>query len=262
MKKTLITLLALASVASAQTPLPLLPDEGSQFLQKRGTYEWYEKNWESLSIGGMKPVTDELIKNSLKQNPELLNTGWRWSSGNRNDPWNGASKAKDNDYFNFTSVSHYRGIFMLATRKVSDLLTQSNEVLTSLTVSFKASGQSEIGFSAWVWDDLQDLEGESMPITLINETKQLNIGNNVVNTFTKEGLSLDANQTILFLWNAYDSYTEEELENMEKAIRVDNSITALSSSYTTAAIVPEPATTTLSLLALAGLAARRRRAAH
>lgn len=253
MKKTLITLLALASVASAQTPLPLLPDlkTQSEYLHKNSSYnkEWHTNN----CIGGNLSVTSNIINENITNSPILLDTGWRWALGNRNS--GGSNFIPGENSFQFICERGYNGIFVVATRKVSDLLTQPNEVLTSLTISFKASGQSDIGFSAWLWDG-------SQATTLIKETKTLNVDNDIVNTFTEEGLSLDANQTILFLWNECYDFTKLENASRVNVVSVDNSITALSSSYTTAAIVPEPTTTTLSLLALAGLAARRRRAAH
>lgn len=249
MKKSLITLLALSSVASAEAPPPLLPDfTGFTWLQKPSTdYAFWNQD-----IGGNGSVDADLMLNNLKHVAGLAlhETGWRWNTGKLNYSGNDVDfiKAEDGSYtnaFNFTSKYAYKGVFVVASRKLSDFLTLPNEVLSSLTISFKASGQSDIGFSAWVWDGTQ-------ATALIEETKTLNVGDGAVNAFTVGDLSLNSDMTLLFLWNECYDGTDVNGKNM-------NAITDLSSSYTTT-IIPEPTTATLSLLALAGFAVRRRRA--
>lgn len=252
MKKTLITLLALASVASAETPLTLLPDFTSFTWLQKPTTDY--KYWNQV-IGGNGSVDAVLMTNNLKHVAgwPLHETGWRWNTGKLNYPGdvNKCDFIKDETGnkvgFSFKGLSDYMGTFAVATRKLSDLLEPDVEKLTSLSISFVATGQQDIGFSAWVWDGTQ-------ATALIEEKKNLNVGNGKENVFTKNDLSLSSDMTILFLWNAYSETNTDETNTDTK-----NEITSLTSSYTTK-IIPEPATATLSLLALACLAARRRRA--
>lgn len=168
----------------------------------------------------------------------LLETGWYWAAADLNKPGNDFVFNDAGDGFKIIGRQAHMGEFVVATCELSDLLTQPGETLTSLSISFNAVGQSDIGFSAWIWDGTK-------ATTLIAETKSLNVGNGVVNEFKVEDLSLGSDKTILFLWN-------------ESSGGETNTISSLTSSYTSAT-VPEPTTATLSLLALAGLAARRRR---
>lgn len=242
MKKTAITLFALAGIVMGETPITLIPTfSGAVQLPKiDATYTGWDQD-----IGGKNnTVTSAVMTNNLTNNigQPMLSTGWYWNAANLNNPgedFDFTTDADNNkDGFSFIGRQGYNGEFVVATRKLSDIITQPDSVLTSITLSFYATGQSDISFSAWVWDG-------STATELIGDTRNLHVGDNVKNEFVVDDISLTKDQTLLFIWN-------------ESSAGQTNKITALRSSYTTATI-PEPTTATLSLLALAGLAARRRR---
>ena len=119
-----------------------------------------------------------------------------------------------------------------------------NVTTTALTMSFTPT--ANIAVSVWCFDK------NTESITLLQGRTQAD--KDVPATVTVDQLSLNDNQMFVFAWSS-SAVTDWSTGDTE--ITVKN--IALNATTSATPSVPEPATATLSLMALAGLAARRRR---
>ena len=236
MKKTLITLLALAGVATAET-LTFLPslNAGCTHVSEEprpsgitGDTELIAKS--TISAAAVKAYMTSTVGSAL------LEEGWHWGLANMDND-NASDFVKDSDTgFTFRGRAAYGGEFVLATVDVGSLLkNESNVYVDSITLSFDVTEKNSLYFSAWTWDSTTQ-EAKSLIALQANPAEYEG---------TIENISLTSKDKVLFIFGS------------DSGGKI-NTIANIQSSYTTATI-PEPATATLSLLALAGLAARRRR---
>lgn len=228
MKKTLTALLVMACCTAGAETLTLLPALDSATRIDSQPTSWNE------GIGNSGISADAVAACLTTSTSPLLESGWHWGLANTDD-----DKPEDltmsETGFSFYGRRNYGGEYVAATVKVEDLLGGEEGVVSSITISFDATVQTSMTFSAWVWD--------GTTATALIEAG--NPGTSFAETVT--GLSLEAGNTLLFVYG-------------DNSGGGANTISNLTSSYTLATVtVPEPATATLSLLALAGLAARRRR---
>ena len=228
MKKTIITLLALAGAAMAETPLTLLPDLSAGATRHDSIVDG------NLGNGG---ITADSLATTLKGNggASFLTTGWHWGLDNGDSGFT-TDLTIDSSKTGFTIKGRYNydGEYMLASVNVGELLAgNTDEYVDSITIKFDVTAQNSLTFSAWSWNGTTATEviTKGAPAAATNITKDV---------------VLTSNDTLLFVFGT------------NAGNGAANTIANLTSSYTTAP-VPEPATATLSLLALAGLAARRRR---
>ena len=118
-----------------------------------------------------------------------------------------------------------------------------NVTTTALTMSFTPT--ANIAVSVWCFDK------ETESITLLKDRTQAN--KNVAATVTVDQLSLNDHQMFVFAWSS------SATGGLTGGSDITVSDIALNATTSATPSVPEPATATLSLMALAGLAARRRR---
>ena len=232
MKKTLITLLAVSGLAAADTLDPFLPPLSNPLEIGNTGYEYEDVMSWKTSIGHDSVSAADMTHNlSGSIGDAILNTGWYWGDADRINPYSSFSIAPGGFEF---SANDQLGAFVIATRKLSDFLNEG-DTLTSLTIGFSTWSAASVGFTAWVWDG-------SSATKLTSDTNG--------DSYTYNNLALGADQTILFLWN---SAGEGNL------VYSFSSSCEITKAEVPGDAVPEPTTATLSLLALAGLAARRRR---
>ena len=221
MKKTLITLMALAGIAAAETlTFEVERDQNAvtfEFNEATAqevltlTYtDWTYSGSGSNSVGSWQSPANEAYQNSFSPDAQLR--------GNTTDSWT----------MNFTVTNN----------------TEEEITLTQFTFDAYAINGNGTDKTATVPVTLT-LAGITTNITLDfagrTTTGTLDLaGNNAITIGANETVSLALTMTA---GNGYNTYS---------------GITAGSVTYGN--LIPEPATATLSLLALAGLCARRRRA--
>lgn len=235
MKKTIAISMAFASVALADsvTLLPQLNDITNISDSKVNDVSW---------IGGKDGstfetlISAEAIANNIVSDYGrcMQTTGWYGSTDNLHTGATlGFAVAPSKDGFSFTERGAYGGTFVMASVEVAELLSGSEGTVESFTLSFMATSTT-LNFSAWSWNGSQATE-------LVANAA---VSTTSVNTYKVDVVPEDS-KTLLFYFHGtgYGSTA---------------SVSALTSSADVN-LVPEPTTASLSLLALCGLAARRRR---
>ena len=219
MKKTLITLIALAGVASADTVL-------------------FDFDAADLTAADLKTVTlsdlDSGIDAIISTNGTLV--GGDWSNAPDNNTV--ATPADDSAEYDFIKSS---GKNTPLTLTFSGLTAGSKYDITIATgVPFEGAGG---------WNTLAPEEG----FTYTSVTKTVSSG---TSTLTSLDNQVNVKEVATFKFTGVTAN-----ESGEIAFKIATPYGVHTPSFNSAAIalVPEPATATLSLLALAGLAARRRR---
>ncbi len=258
MKKTIITLFALSGVAAAE---PFLPDLLNQ--DKSLNIDWltYTAGLNGLTGNDSSKLTEADVTDFFKKATNLTASGWHAQIGgaqNGGDPYGVGKESiaesevyvSAEDAFSFHGRQAYGGEIVACSVSASSLISEK-DVVSSLTLGFSTEATTnKIVFTLWAWDgkNATSLMGGATvnSETLDNDALAYEFsGNTKSNTISIAGLSLDKDDTIIAVWGASSAGTVY-------------TVSGLTSTYTTAPI-PEPATATLSLLALAGLAARRRR---
>ncbi len=244
MKKTLITLLALAGVAIASEPVTFNTNttitlSNAAILGEHTT----SMKWEVIDS---KTEAETSLTNLLKEETYSVlttNNAWYCFSGEAN------TSVEDGDY-SFTNDTHVlgkktggnQGTLLTYTLNVSELFSSSytadyEQTITGVTFTTTTSSLGDNYYTAFVISS----DGTA---TCLREGVG---GNSLSNTtLSASNLELSADDKLMILYRQGNN--------------TKTTITGLSIAATgSAALIPEPTTATLSLLALAGLAARRRR---
>ena len=240
MKKTLITLIALAGVASAaeqfETSKSITLSEASALGSHTAAFKWSDIKTQTSAATQLESLLGETDYSVL-----TTNDSWYYFSADTNEA---SSKAS----YSYTDSSHViqkgsgNATVLTYTLDVSELLSSSfsadySQTITDLTFTTTTSSIGDCYYTAFAISEGGDVK--CLTANGINNVKA-----NVA--FTVENVELSATDKILVLYRQGDANA--------------TTITGLQiGAEGTAVLIPEPATATLSLLALAGLAARRRR---
>ena len=249
MKKTLITLLALAGAAAADSTPITLPANSDFTWIKGNTFNVTEtvpapteQNPDATTnvvhnIASTSIVTDNIEK--LADNVTDM-TGWFGGTGQHHtqtDTYDNNVYGQDISIISSSSFS-FKSRPALSGEYVA-LGVELTEAADSITLTF--ANDKKVGYSLWSYDGTTATE-------LVAFTGPTAAG---TTTVTYDASTIAADSTIFAIWSANPSQGEKGNTLI--------TVSEIGLSYTAALGVPEPATATLSLLALCGLAARRRR---
>ena len=231
MKKTIITLLAICGVAGAA---PLTLPGTDDFTWIAGS------NASGIGTGSSAAIIQNLAAAITADNIGNTDlTGWFGGTGQayaqNNYPTDIAITATNS--FTFVSSSTLDGEYVA-------LGVSLEETASAITLTF--SNDKKAGYSLWSYD------ATTSTATELIATTGLTTAGTVEATYN----TADVNPSTLFVvWTANPSTGAESNGTLV-------TISDIALNYTAAPVtpsIPEPTTATLSLLALAGLAARRRR---
>ena len=258
MMKTLFTFFALAAAATAgDITLSVMP--GTNFSvndnivkQQPASEETGTPAWVELGFGS---VTLDNLQTDFTNAPTLQNEGYHFFTANGTNQGAFASFYFQDGIVKLTGRKQAlnQDVFYSAVTSVSSILRNQYQTsdLTSLTLTLK--GQSDNGVSAGWGLYRLDASGTLTAISEIRGGKDLSssaVGTNeYTSTITLSQTQLDALQ---------DGDKLVALFRVQNSAALSLQVKNLTYAATTA---PEPTTATLSLLALVGLAARRRRKA-
>lgn len=241
MKKTIFALLVLAGMASAvEVITDIMPTSytwKSYSVSEGETSKWVDVGWNSLTT------------TNLNTDFSLLGIT---SSGGYGFNEEGIAQASTGQITitggtlvltGRSGAAHVDTLFAQIVDVSSLLGNYTADNLTALTLNVDYTRST----SADGWVGLYILDGDNN-LTAISEVK-----NNSLKTNTSGSVSIELTETQL---NGVDDSDKLVVLLRDGSAGYATTITTLS---TTAVLVPEPTTATLSLLALAGLAARRRR---
>ncbi len=234
MKKTLITLLALAGAAVAADSTPITLPGSDDFKWIAGS------NAAGIGTGATAEIVQKLATAITASNIGNTDTvGWFGGTGqsyNANAYGSDISITSSNS-FSFKARGGLSGEYVA-------LGVSLEETASAITLTF--SNDKKASYSLWSYDATTSTATELIATTGLTTAGTVDVTYNTA----------DVNPSTLFvIWNANPS---TGAETGGTSITVSN----IGLKYTAAPAapaVPEPATATLSLLALAGLAARRRR---
>ena len=236
MKKTLITLLALAGIASAATSITL-PDSSD--------YTWVAgSNASGIGTGATSAtIVQQLASAITASNIGNTNlTGWFGGTGQAyaEGSYPNDISITSADSFTFTCRPALSGEYVA-------LGVELTEAADSITLTF--ANDKKAGYSVWSYDTTTSTATELIANTGLTEAGTVNA---TYNTATV------APSQIFVVWTANPSTGNAGGGQVVTISDIALSYEAAANVPATPG-VPEPATATLSLLALAGLAARRRR---
>ena len=225
MKKTIITLLAICGVAGA-APLTLPGTDDLTWIAG--------SNAAGIGTGSSAEIIQNLAAAITADNIGNTDlTGWFGGTGYAYGQ-NADITITGTNSFTFVSSSSQGGEYVA-------LGVSLEEAASAITLTF--TSDKKAGYSLWSYDATTSTATELIATTGLTEAGTVDVTYNTA----------DVNPSTLFVvWTANPSTGAES-----NGAQVTISDIAL--SYTA---VPEPTTATLSLLALAGLAARRRRASR
>lgn len=225
MKKTIIALLALAGVAAADV-ITLTP--GNAYTPVSGGQINANRPFTSANdytSSDLKSIIDVIADPTL--------AGWYAGVGQGQANYPQSDVTLTDTGFDFLCRSGVSYEFVLA-------FVEAPEDTTALTMSFT----STYNVSASIWTFNKETESITLLLDRTASTA------NTPFTVTVDNLQLGSDDMIVFAWSG------SAVGGTNGGTKI--SVTDVAMSATTAPI-PEPTTATLSLLALAGLAARRRR---
>ncbi len=229
MKKTLITIIALAGMACAADSTPLTLPGSSDFTWIAGS------NAAGIGTGASADIVQKLATAIGDTNL----TGWFGGTGQAYgaDSYGSDISIISESSFSFTCRPALSGEYVA-------LGVSLEETASAITLTF--TNDKKAGYSLWSYDATTSTATELIAST----------GLTTAGTVEATYNTADVNPSTLFVvWTANPS-----TGNAGGGQKVTISDIALSYTAAPAApSVPEPTTATLSLLALAGLAARRRR---
>lgn len=232
MKKTLITLLALAGVAgAAQLTLPGNDD-----------FTWIAgSNASGIGTGSSAAIIQQLA--SAITNPNIGNTdltGWFGGTGQSyaQGDYNDIAITGTNS-FTFKSRPILSGEYVA-------LGVSLEETASAITLTF--TNDKKAGYSLWSYDATTSTATELIATTGLTTAGTVEATYNTANVNPS---------TLFVVWTAnYPGTGNAEGGNTPVTI---SDIALNYTAVPAAPVIPEPTTATLSLLALAGLAVRRRR---
>ncbi len=253
MKKTIITLLALAGVAVADEVFNLstagAPDKGDAVVTN-GTIAPSASNWKTFDYA--KYALDEAI--TLSAPVDVLEFSFTVNRPHAFHSTDTVEKSLTTLTFALTGGGQ---AIVVGHNNTSDY--------TSSAAELQVGTSDRVGNKGYIFreSDIDDCYG-------ITATKSLN-GGMPFDTSTITGqIAWNTTNSVFTLTLTSSAWTNNEALKFDlgKSVTVDNIVFSVNGvdtpSFTAASvstdIVPEPTTATLSLLALAGLAARRRRA--
>ena len=263
MKKKIIALVALSGMATADAAVTLLPEllsnGGTANMTWLGGDPTNGYNVRGLTGKDSSQLTESIITSTFQADSTLTAEGWHATTGNKgsNNSYVVGTASQNEVYvsatdsFRFNGRQAYNGELVLCSVDVSSLVNSNEEFVSAITLNFDMqAGSGGTVFTLWAWDGTNAtslLKGASVNnIKLAADALSYNFsGTTTGNTIKVSGIELDTDESIIVVWG--NSSTGSA-----------NIVSKLTSSATIASI-PEPTTATLSLLALAGLAARRRR---
>lgn len=240
MKKTLITLLALVSVSSAaeqfETSKSITLSAASALGSHTASFKWTDIKTKDNAEKQLTSLLDEEGYSEL-----TTNDSWYYFSA-------GPDEASEKASYSYTNSSHTiakgtgNATILTYTLDVSELFSSSfstgySQTITSLTFNGTTSSLGDCYYTAFAISD----EGD---VNCLTAKGIDNVKANV--SFKAENVKLSATDKILVLYRQGN-----ETATTISGLKID--------AKGTAVLIPEPATATLSLLALCGLAARRRR---
>ncbi len=243
MKKTLITLISLISCAvgaettsfSVTKDISLNTEATKVIANTTDTIN----PWESLSWGNSGNF-DKVVKNS----PSILDEGWHYFSSNGGDT---AQYELKNGVQTFSRGTDGNGAHLTYTISALHLLSESypseNQTITNLTLTTSKGQCWDLQWGVYVANDENVI---TKLASFDNGSNNLSGGNETSKTMTLNGINISSTDKIIVMYRTGSNTGLSQ-------------ITQLSMTTKGTALIPEPATATLSLLALAGLAARRRR---
>ena len=234
MKKTIITLLAICGVAGAA---PLTLPGTDDFTWIAGS------NANGIGTGSSAAIIENLAAAITADNIGNTDlTGWFGGTGQAYDANSYGSDISitSSTSFTFKSSPSCGGEYVA-------LGVSLEETASAITLTF--TSDKKAGYSLWSYDATTSTATELIATTGLTEAGTVEATYNTA----------DVNPSTLFVvWNANPSTGAES-----NGAKVTISDIALNYTAVSAApAVPEPTTATLSLLALCGLAARRRRASR
>ena len=230
MKKTLITLLAICGVAGAAQLT--LPDNGD--------FTWIAgSNANGIGTGSSAAIIQQLA--SAITNPNIGNTdltGWFGGTGQSyaQSSYNDIAITGTNS-FTFKSRPVLSGEYVA-------LGVSLEETASAITLTF--TNDKKAGYSLWSYDATTSTATELIATTGLTTAGTVEATYNTANVNPS---------TLFVVWTANPT-TGAEGGNTPVTI---SDIALNYTAVPAAPVIPEPTTATLSLLALAGLAVRRRR---
>ena len=240
MKKTLIAMFALAGMAMAAdvyTDVLTLP-ASSTYWGKAASGDEASDHWSDST--SKNTISATFVNYAFVAAPNATTGKIYYGCANGNGYGEGdvvISTAEDKSIsFNTTGRGGNGGEYVAITLSGADLIAgreSDKDTLTGVTFAF-TNNVAAGAYSAWGYTD----GDETVTKLSVNETAA------GTNTITLTGTQLKDLDRVIFVIGNATSNTQ---------------VTNLSVTSTFTPAVPEPATATLSLLALAGLAARRRR---
>lgn len=273
MKKTLIAIFALTGIVMGETSTyevdnsMTLPSSGvaGDFLVTKGESDWATLNW----TGSGSNVTATNMQTNIASNAKLAEDGWHYcfANGTANNSEYTDLYVGTKDGHNWLGVGTRNvsggGTILTLTQSVSGIIKNNTDVVTSLTFTISSAadaseyfgpnnnigGTSNDVYYALFAIDAQNNVSDIIPMQGNGGTA---ITKGQTTTITANNLTLGGTDKIMLaMRNGAGGWAQEfvisEFTNKAVVLAQSNPV------------IPEPATATLSLLALAGLAARRRR---
>lgn len=236
MKKTLIVYFALAGTGLAESAITLLPELTT--ITDISDVSITDSEWIGGKDGNVTEtlISAEAIANNITSTwgTSMQQNGWYGSTANLHTGTTlDLTVGSTGDSFSFTERGAYGGTFVMASVKIADLLKGSEGTVESFTLSFNATSTT-LSFSAWAWDGTTATE-------LVTNSK---VSTSTVNTYSVDVIPEDS-KNLLFFFHGEGYGSTASVSNLSSSANMN--------------LTPEPTTATLSLLALCGLAARRRR---